>query len=72
MPTEQRYAQIEMKLWQLSMPALSLTNIFMARKTKVESDHKPLESIFKKDSEIARAPTNDVTLSAEVRSQGNL
>ena len=46
-PTEQRYAQIEKEM-------LAIVHACTKENIKVESDHTPLESIFKKD--ILKSP----------------
>ena len=46
--TEQNYAQIEKELYAILFGCIRFHQYIYGRKTKVHSDHKPLESIMKK------------------------
>ena len=53
-PTEQRYAQIEKEMLAIVFALEKFNHYTYGRKVKVQSDHKPLESILKKP--LASAP----------------
>ena len=53
-PIEQRYAQIEKEMLAIVFSLEKFDQYTFGRHVKIQSDHKPLESILKKP--LARAP----------------